>query len=112
MTDPENVERPSDPASWQGKLPPDAAEAARVHEEPTVTGRARLHSDARRLLAELIRPHRRAIGWVLACVLVQVSATMAAPWLIGVAIDDSLPRALHGDYTSLTVVTLSLVAAA
>jgi ATP-binding cassette, subfamily B, bacterial len=112
MSDPENIERPSDPASWQGKLTPDAAEAARVHDEPITTGRPKLRSDARRLLAELIRPHRRAIAWVLVAVLVQVSATMAAPWLIGIAIDDSLPAATRGDYTSLTVVTIALVTAA
>jgi ATP-binding cassette subfamily B protein len=112
MSDPEFIERQSDPATWQGKLPPDAAEAAREHGEPVITGRPKLRSDSRRLLASLIRPHRRAIAWVLAIVLVQVSATMAAPWLIGVAIDDSLPDALRGDYRSLTVVTIALVVSA
>ncbi|MDT4972625.1 MAG: ATP-binding cassette, subfamily bacterial, partial [Pseudonocardiales bacterium] len=93
MTDPENIETPSDPATWQGKLTSDAAAAAQLADELEVTGRPRLRSDARQLLADLIRPHRRAIGWVLLAVLVQVAATMAAPWLIGVAIDDSLPKA-------------------
>ena len=36
--------------------------------------------------------------------LAQVAATMAAPWLVGVAIDDSLPDARRGHYTSLAVV--------
>jgi ATP-binding cassette, subfamily B, bacterial len=112
MTDPDYVEGQSDPAHWQGKLPPDAGEAARLPAEPAVTGRPRLRSDARRLLASLIRPHRRAIGWVLLIVLVQVTASMAAPWLIGVAIDRSLPDALRGDYTSLIIVTVALVVAA
>ena len=110
MTDPDNIERPSDPANWQGTLTPDAT--ARDRDEPTADTRLRLRANARRLLAELLRPHRRAIAWVLAAALVQVSATMAAPWLIGVAIDDSLPAALRGDYTSLTVVTVALVVAA
>jgi len=112
MSDPENIEHPSDPASWRGKLTPDAAEAARVHDEVQITGRPRLRSNARRLLLELVRPHRRAIGWVLVAVLVQVAATMAGPWLIGVAIDDSLPAAARGDYTSLITVTVALAGCA
>ncbi|MDT4907899.1 MAG: ATP-binding cassette, subfamily bacterial [Pseudonocardiales bacterium] len=112
MTDPENIETPSDPATWQGKLTSDAAAAAQLADELEVTGRPRLRSDARQLLADLIRPHRRAIGWVLLAVLVQVAATMAAPWLIGVAIDDSLPKAVQGDYNSLITVTVALVGCA
>ena len=49
---------------------------------------------------------------MLAIVGLQVAATMAGPWLIGVAIDSSLPQALHGDYTSLTAVTIGLAVAA
>ena len=37
---------------------------------------------------------------------------MAGPWLVGVAIDTSLPDALKGDYTSLTVVSAALLACA
>ena len=37
---------------------------------------------------------------------------MAGPWLIGVAIDTALPDALHGDYSSLTAVTVALAASA
>ena len=33
MTDPENIETPSDPTSWQGRLTPDASKAVRVHDE-------------------------------------------------------------------------------
>jgi len=112
VTDPENIETPSDPTSWQGRLTPDASKAVRVHDEVEVTGRPQLRSDARQLLADLIRPHRRAIGWVLLAVLVQVAATMAAPWLIGVAIDDSLPAATDGHYNSLITVTVALVVCA
>ncbi len=67
---------------------------------------------ARRLLAELVRPHRRAVAVVLAAAMLQVVATMAAPWLIGVAIDQSLPRAMHGDYRSLVAVTVALAGSA
>ncbi len=75
-------------------------------------GGVRLRSAGRGLLHELVRPHRRAIAGVLVLVLAQVSATMAAPWLVGVAIDDSLPAAERGDYTSLSVVGVTLVLAA
>lgn len=113
MTDP--VEHPSDPAHWQGRLAPDTAEdsaAAQGDFTTDASGRPRLKADARRLLGELIRPHRRAIAWVLMLALIQTSATMAAPWLIAVAIDTALPEALNGDYASLTAVTIALAVAA
>jgi ATP-binding cassette, subfamily B, bacterial len=110
MTEPDDdAARPSDPTSWQGKLTADAAAAAREHDELVIAGRLRLRADARRLLADLIRPHKRAIAWVLLAVLLQVAATMAAPWLIGVAIDTSLPAATKGHYNSLIAVTVALV---
>ena len=108
---PPAIERPVDPAHWQGRLTADAAESVRA-EEPDATGRPRLHADARALLRELIRPHRRGIVAVLLIVLVQVAATMAQPWLIGIAIDTSLPDALHGSYTSLLEVTIALAVSA
>ena len=111
MTEPDVVERPSDPSSWQGRLTEDAAATAHAQDEPAATG-IRLKANGRRLLIELIRPYRRPIAWVLAAVLLQVAATMAGPWLIGVAIDDSLPKATRGDYTSLIAVSVSLVVAA
>jgi ABC-type multidrug transport system fused ATPase/permease subunit len=110
--DADAVERPSDPAHWRGKLTPDAQQAAREQEDLVLTGRPRLRKDARRLLGSLLRPHRGAIIGVLAIVLVQVAATMAQPWLIGVVIDTSLPHALHGDYTSLGVMSVALAGSA
>src|SRR6185312_3712496 len=38
--------------------------------------------------------------------------TMAEPWLIGIAIDTSLPHALKGDYGSLVAVTVALAVSA
>jgi ABC-type multidrug transport system fused ATPase/permease subunit len=99
----------ADPIDWRGKLTAEAEQARQADDQPTTAGRPRLPSDARRLLGELVRPHRRAIVVVVLIVVVQVAATMAGPWLIGVAIDRSLPDAQHGDYTSLTAVTITLV---
>jgi ATP-binding cassette subfamily B protein len=112
MTDPGLIERPSDPETWRGKLTDDAALAAKQQDDVVITGRPRLRSDARRLLGELVRPHKRPIIGVLVIVLLQVASTMAGPWLIGIAIDTSLPDALKGDYTSLTVVSAALLACA
>jgi ATP-binding cassette, subfamily B, bacterial len=97
---------------WQGQLTDEAAHTAQKQDDLVVTGRPRLHSDARRLLTDLLRPHRRAVAAVLLIVLVQVGATMAGPWLVGVAIDSSLPEALNGQYGSLTAVSLALLACA
>jgi ABC-type multidrug transport system fused ATPase/permease subunit len=110
--EPDLIERPSEPETWQGRLTADAARAAKEQDDLAVTGRPRLRSDARRLLGELLRPHRWGIVGVLLIVLLQVAATMAGPWLVGIAIDSSLPDALHGQYTSLTMVTVALLVCA
>jgi len=111
MTDPENIEHLSDPSGWQGRLTAEAA-ALQQNDEVATVGRPKLHKDARILLRDLVRPHRRAIAVVMAIALVQVGATMAGPWLIGVAIDQSVPDATNGDYTSIIAVTCALVVAA
>ena len=112
MTEPDAIEHLTEPSTWQGKLTPEADIVAQEQDSIIITGRPRLRSDARVLLGELIAPHRRAIVEVLVIVLIQVIATMAGPWLIGIAIDTSLPHALKGNYTSLTVVTACLAVAA
>ncbi len=99
-------------SDWQGRLTAEAEAVRRADEQIVVTARPRLHNDARTLLGELIRPHRRAIAFVVAIVLVQVAATMAGPWLVGVAIDRSLPQARHGHYASLIEVTATMVGCA
>ncbi len=115
---PERSERWTEPSSrdlaadWQGRLTEDARKTADEQDDLVLTGRPRLRSNARHLLGELVRPHRRGIVLVLAVVLVQVAATMAGPWLVGIAIDTSLPDALHGDYGSLTAVSIVLAVAA
>jgi ATP-binding cassette, subfamily B, bacterial len=97
---------------WRGQLAHTAEEETRRAEEFVPSGRPRLRRDARRLLGQLVRPHRRAIAAVLCIVLVQVAATMAGPWLIGYAIDTSLPRAIDGHYGSLIAVSIGLIVAA
>jgi ATP-binding cassette subfamily B protein len=104
------VENGSEPTGWQGQLTQEAQASAQAKEDAT-EGIA-LSSDGRRLLGELIRPYRRPIIGVLLIVFCQVIATMAAPWLVGVAIDESLPDARRGDYTSLIIVGVLLITCA
>jgi ABC-type multidrug transport system fused ATPase/permease subunit len=112
MAESDNIEYSSEPASWHGRLTADAERARREQDDIVITGRPRLHAEARALLGDLLRPHKRRIIEVLAIVLVQVSATMAGPWLVGIAIDTSLPNALRGNYSSLTWVTGGLFTSA
>ncbi|SHH25990.1 ABC-type multidrug transport system, ATPase and permease component [Jatrophihabitans endophyticus] len=97
---------------WHGRLTPETDAQVRADDAVTAGTGLQLHAAGRTLLRELVRPYRRQIAAVLLVALAQVAATMAAPWLIGVAIDDSLPAARRGDYTSLTVVGAALVVSA
>ncbi|HET6876965.1 MAG TPA: ABC transporter ATP-binding protein [Jatrophihabitans sp.] len=101
----------SDTATWQGRLTPEAEDEARS-QDSTRSGGIVLRADGRQLLRELISPYRRRILGVLAIALAQVAATMAPPWLVGVAIDSSLPDAAHGSYGSLVGVGVALLTSA
>jgi ABC-type multidrug transport system fused ATPase/permease subunit len=101
-----------EPADWQGRLTEEAHNTARRQDDLLASGGIRLRSNGRRLLRELVAPHRRAIAGVFMIAVLQVASTMAAPWLVGVAIDVSLPDAAHGDYASLAGVGAALVLAA
>ncbi len=96
---------------WRGRATADEDADRAATAEAKAAG-VRLHAAGRALLGELVRPYRARIAGVLLIVLAQVAATMAAPWLIGVAIDDSLPAAIDGDYRSLTAVGSALLVSA
>jgi ATP-binding cassette, subfamily B, bacterial len=97
---------------WQGQLTEEVTAAQQADDQVVPSGRPRLRSAARALLRDLLRPHRRAVSGVLAVAVVQTTATMAGPWLVGVAIDRALPDATRGDYRAIIVITLALAAAA
>ena len=46
------------------------------------------------LLSDLLRPHRRAVGWTAVAIMVSSLAALAGPWLIGIAIDNGIPPLL------------------
>jgi len=70
--------------SWRGV----AAEKA---DELSAPIEALLRKRSRRLLGDLLRPHRRAVALTAAAIVVASLASLAGPWLIGVAIDNGIP---------------------
>jgi ABC-type multidrug transport system fused ATPase/permease subunit len=75
-------------SAWRGV----AAEQA---DEVTAGLAALLRERSRRLLAELLRPHRRAVTATISLIVVESLAALAGPWLVGLAIDNGLPPLLH-----------------
>ncbi|MGI8723317.1 MAG: ABC transporter ATP-binding protein [Geodermatophilaceae bacterium] len=78
---------PSNPAAerdWRGIATED------VDDLPSAAG-VFLRARSRRLLGELLRPHRRQVRWLLLVILVQNLAWLAGPWLVGLGIDNALP---------------------
>jgi ABC-type multidrug transport system fused ATPase/permease subunit len=106
----EILEQSPETGDWRGVLTPDSQ--ARVNADEDTNSGIKLRSEGRKLLGELLRPYKRPIVGVLLIVFAQVAATMAGPFLVGVAIDDSLPSAMDGDYTSLQRVGGGLLLAA
>jgi ATP-binding cassette subfamily B protein len=75
-------------AAWRGV----AAEKA---DEVTAGLAALLRERSRRLLGDLLRPHRRAVITTITLIVVESLAALAGPWLIGLAIDNGLPPLVH-----------------
>jgi ATP-binding cassette, subfamily B, bacterial len=78
-----------DPLSWRGV-------AAETADDLSAPIEALLRKRSRRLLGDLLRPHRRAVALTAAAIIVASLASLAGPWLIGVAIDNGIPPLLHG----------------
>jgi ATP-binding cassette, subfamily B, bacterial len=75
-------------AAWRGV----AAEKA---DEVSAGLAALLRERSRRLLGDLLRPHRRAVITIITLIVVESLAALAGPWLVGLAIDNGLPPLLH-----------------
>jgi ABC-type multidrug transport system fused ATPase/permease subunit len=76
--------RDRDPRSWRGV-------AAETADEISAPIEALLRKRSRRLLADLLRPHRKAVTLTAAAIVVSSLASLAGPWLIGIAIDSGIP---------------------
>jgi ATP-binding cassette, subfamily B, bacterial len=71
-------------ASWRGV-------AAETLDEVSAPLEALLRKRSRRLLGDLLRPHKKAVAVTAAAIIVASLAALAGPWLIGVAIDSGIP---------------------
>jgi ABC-type multidrug transport system fused ATPase/permease subunit len=101
-----------DPQSWRGV-------AAEQLDEVSAPLEALLRKRSRRLLSDLLRPHRRSIAATAGAVVVSSLASLAGPWLIGVAIDSGIPPLVRSgsartllEIAALFVVTVVLQAGA
>ncbi len=91
--------------TWQGVAAEDAEH---------ITGglAALLRRRARRLLTDLLRPHRGAIVRTLLLITVANLAALAGPWLVGVAIDRGIPPLIRaGDVRPLALLVAAFFAA-
>jgi ATP-binding cassette, subfamily B, bacterial len=79
----------ADAPSWRGV-------AAESVDEVSAPLEALLRKRSRRLLADLLRPHRRAVALTAAAIIVASLASLAGPWLIGIAIDNGIPPLVKG----------------
>ena len=96
---------PDASASWRGV-------ATEGDEDLSTSAGLFLRDRSRRLLGELLSPHRRALWLLLGVLLLQNAAWLAGPFLIGVGIDVAVPALLAGDPWPLVWVTVAMVAAA
>ncbi len=79
---------PGGSSAWRGV-------AAEKTEEVSAGLAALLRERSRRLLGDLLRPHRRAVSATVSLIVVESLAALAGPWLVGIAIDTGLPPLLH-----------------
>jgi ATP-binding cassette subfamily B protein len=76
--------------------------AAEKAEEVSSGLAALLRERSRRLLGDLLRPHRREVTAIVSLIVLESLAALAGPWLVGVAIDNGIPPLLHaGDAAPL-----------
>ncbi len=92
--------------SWRGVASEDQDELSEK-----VSGLLRVRS--RRLLGDLLTPHRKAIALLTAVIIASNAAGLAIPYLVKVGIDEGIPPMLRGTGpgTLLTVVGVILAAA-
>jgi len=81
-------------------------------DEVTAGLAAVLRERSRRLLGDLLRPHRRAVTATISMIVVESLAALAGPWLVGLAIDNGLPPLLHAsDAAPLLVIAAAFALA-
>ena len=78
---------------------------------PDKTG-LRLRARSRKLLGELVRPHRKELIFCSGMVLVQTVFNMAGPYLVSIGIDRGIPALRRGDWNPITAVFVAMVVSA
>jgi ATP-binding cassette subfamily B protein len=91
-------------AAWRGIAAEEAEEIP-----PSLATFLRLRS--RRLLADLLRPHRRSSLIILGLILIANIAALAGPWLVGIGVDDVPALVRTHDAVPLTLVVIGFGAA-
>ncbi|GGK95175.1 ABC transporter ATP-binding protein [Sphaerisporangium melleum] len=99
------AEKPGEPARWRGVA---SEKQDELPEKVSVLLRAR----SRRLLADLLRPHRRAIALLLAVIVVSGAAGLAIPYLVKVGIDAGIPPMLRHEGAGTLVAAVAAILAA
>ena len=72
----------------------------------------RLRMRSRRLLGELVRPHRRELIFCSGMVLVQTVFNMAGPYLVAVGIDRGIPALRRGDWGPIILIFVAMIISA
>jgi ABC-type multidrug transport system fused ATPase/permease subunit len=90
--------------AWRGIAEADAAEAR----ERARAGK--MGSNARALLADLLRPYRRSLYWLMVVVIIENVSRLSIPYLVKLGIDDGIPGGDLHEATLFTIVGLALLA--
>ena len=96
----------ADNQDWRGV-------AAEAQDDITDKASLFLRDRSRKLLGDLLRPHKKLIAWLIAIVVLENAARLAIPFLVKVGIDRGIPPIINseGARTLITVVAVVLVAA-
>ena len=82
--------------------------AAEENDDVAAQGGIFLRARSRRLLGQLIRPHRRAMLVASVLIIVVTAFEMCAPYLVSVGIDDGMPAVKHGDWTPIVLAAVGI----
>jgi ABC-type multidrug transport system fused ATPase/permease subunit len=104
----------SAPAPQGGKAAEDdwRGVAAEKVDDVTASGGVFLRARSRRLLASLLRPHRRRLALAAGMIVVATTAEMVGPYLVSVGIDSGIPAVKRHDWAPIgAAVSVILLAA-
>jgi ATP-binding cassette subfamily B protein len=99
-----------DVSAWRG-LAQDADAERTAAEATDRHSTIRLRRSSRALLADLLRPHRRALALAVVLLLLQNAAAMAGPYLVMLGIGQGIEPLRHGDVSVLLAVAVGYAVA-